>query len=123
MLSVTCLERKLPLAEELRMRRTKHAQDSRRIISVTGLAMALLLLANPVIFFVSAQQPNDQLGGNWAVKTANADGTFRTTYLNLKTQGSKITGSIHVTQFYYLITANVGRPPSFTLTGSMQDGK
>src|SRR6266478_2663533 len=105
------------------MRRTKHMQDSRRIISVAGAALALLLLANPVVFFVSAQQPIDQLSGNWAVKIPNADGTFRTTYLNLKTQGPKVTGSIRVTQFYYLITESVGGPDSFTLTGSMQDGK
>src|SRR6266478_4878084 len=105
------------------MRRTKHMQDSRRIIRVAEAALALLLLANLVVFFVSAQQPIDQLSGNWAVKIPNADGTFRTTYLNLKTQGPKVTGSIRVTQFYYLITESVGGPDSFTLTGSMQDGK
>jgi alpha-galactosidase len=85
--------------------------------------VALLLFANMVLYFVSAQQPNDRLTGDWAVKTPNADGTFRTTYLSLKQDGSKITGSIRVTQFYYLITENTGGPEGFTLTGSMKDGK
>src|SRR5947207_3139445 len=69
-----------------------------------GIALVLLLLINVIVFLASAQQPEGQLTGNWAVKTPNADGTFRTTYLNLKQDGAKITGSIRVTQFYYLIT-------------------
>src|SRR5207247_8794206 len=88
-----------------------------------GMTVLFLLLANIIASFVSAQQPNDQLTGNWAVKNPNADGTFRTTYLNLKQEGSKITGSIRVTQFYYLITESTGGPDGFTLTGSMKDGK
>src|SRR6266851_8581926 len=86
-------------------------------------SVVLLLLANAVIFFASAQQTTDQLTGNWAVKNPNADGTFRATYLNLKQDGSKITGSIRVTQFYYLVTESTGGPEGFTLTGSMKDGK
>src|SRR6266550_2123283 len=97
--------------------------NRRRIRHSIGMTLLFLLLANVVIYFVSAQQPNDQLTGNWAVKNPNADGTFRTTYFNLKQEGSKITGSIRVTQFYYLITESTGGPDGFTLTGSMKDGK
>jgi alpha-galactosidase len=57
------------------------------------------------------------------VRTQNADGTFRVTYFNLKQDGARITGSIRVTQFYYLITESTGGPDGFTLTGSMRDGK
>src|ERR1700686_2797489 len=86
-------------------------------------AVVLLLVTNGVLYFASAQQPDDRLTGNWAVKTPNADGTFRTTYFNLKQDGSKITGSIRLTQFYYLITESTGSSEGFTLTGSMKDGK
>lgn len=92
-----------------------------RILFVTTLVV--FLLTSVILYFVSAQQANDQLTGNWGVKTPNADGTFRTTYLNLRQEGTKITGSIRVTQFYYRITESTGGPEGFTLTGSMQDGK
>ena len=105
----------------------KSNQNHYRLAYVIGAAVVLLLLTNVGFYFVAAQQPglptNGQLTGNWAVKTPNADGTFRTTYLNLKQDGSKITGSIRVTQFYYLITESTGGPEGFTLTGSMKDGK
>lgn len=105
------------------MKLTKHMQNHRRIVEVMGAMLALLLLPNLVLYFASAQRPNDQLTGNWAVKTPNADGTLRTTYLNLKQEGAKVTGSIRVTQFYYLITESTGGQDGFTLTASMQDGK
>src|SRR6266576_2401477 len=118
LLSVTHPGSQLSMTEELMTKRTSH-----RLITALGLTAFLLLLTNVVIYFAAAQQPNDQLTGNWAVKNPNADGTFRTTYLNLKQDGSKITGSIRVTQFYYLITESTGNPDGFTLTGSMKDGK
>ena len=62
------------------------------------------------------------LTGNWAVKDPLPDGTFRTTYLNLHQDGSRITGTIRVTQFYYKIVESTGGPDGFTLTGSMMDG-
>src|SRR6267142_740852 len=98
-------------------------RNGRHIRRTVGLTVFFLLLAGVIVYFVSAQQPGDQLTGNWAVKNPNADGTFRSTYQNLKQEGSKITGSIRVTQFYYLITENTGGPDGFTLTGSMKDGK
>jgi len=98
-------------------------QNHHRLGSAIGATVVLLLLMNLVFYSASAQQPGDQLTGNWAVKTPNADGTVRTTYLNLKQEGSKITGSIRVTQFYYLLTESTGGPEGFTVTGSMKDGK
>jgi alpha-galactosidase len=62
------------------------------------------------------------LTGNWAVKDPLPDGTFRTTYLNLHQDGSRITGTIRVTQFYYKIVESTGGRDGFTLTGSMMDG-
>src|SRR5438132_9853030 len=62
------------------------------------------------------------LTGNWAVRDPLPDGTFRTTYLDLHQEGSRITGSIRVTQFYYKIVEGAGGPDGFTLTGSMMDG-
>ena len=50
------------------------------------------------------------------------DGTFRTTYLNLHQEDSRISGSIRVTQFYYKIVESTGGPDGFTITGSMTDG-
>jgi alpha-galactosidase len=62
------------------------------------------------------------LTGNWAVKDPLPDGTFRTTYLDLKQEGERITGTIRVTQFYYKIVENTGGADGFTLIGSMTDG-
>jgi alpha-galactosidase len=62
------------------------------------------------------------LSGNWAVRDHLPDGTFRTTYLNLKQDGSHITGTIRVTQFLYKVVESSGGPEKFTLTASMMDG-
>jgi alpha-galactosidase len=59
------------------------------------------------------------LSGNWAVRDPLPDGTFR---LDLRQEGSRITGSIRVTQFYYRIVESSGVADGFTLTGSMMDG-
>ena len=65
---------------------------------------------------VGARQSPEPLTGNWVVRTDNKDGTFRTTYLNLKQEGEKITGTIRVTQFFYRISESMpgaeGRPGS-----------
>src|SRR6266566_6841554 len=88
-----------------------------------GFTIVLFLLTSLFVALATAQQPNDQLTGNWVVRTPNADGTFRTTYLNLKQEGPRITGTIRVTQFFYHITESAGGPESFTLSASMMDGK
>jgi len=77
---------------------------------------ALLLLLFAVPCFAA------DLTGNWAVRDPLPDGTFRTTYLNLHQEDSRITGTIRVTQFCYKIVDSTGGPDGFTLTGSMMDG-
>jgi len=76
--------------------------------------LSLLLIAIPCFA--------TDLTGNWAVRDLLPDGTFRTTYLNLKQDGSRITGTIRVTQFFYKIVDTSGGPDKFTLTASMMDG-
>jgi len=90
------------------------------------LAVAVWLLFAGLVSFVTAQQehaPAGPLTGNWVVRVPNTDGTFRLTYLNLKQEGKRITGSIRLTQFYYLITESTGGPEGFTLEGMMKDGQ
>src|SRR5438045_9237470 len=61
--------------------------------------------------------------GNWAVKDPLPDGTFRSTYLNLKQEGSQITGTIRSNQFYFkILESSATDPDSFTLTAGMPDG-
>jgi len=86
------------------------------------LTIALVSLSLMALL-VTAQQSPEPLTGNWVVRTANNDGTFRPTYLNLKQEGPRITGTIRVTQFFYRITESTGGPEGFSLTASMMDGK
>jgi len=62
------------------------------------------------------------LTGNWVVRDPLPDGTFRNTYLVLHQEGSRITGTIRVSQFYFRIVESTGGPDGFTLAGSMMDG-
>ena len=89
---------------------------------IVVMLLAVLSIGNRLVHFATAQQ-QDTLTGNWVVRNPNADGTSRNTYLNLKQDTTKITGSIRVTQFYYQITENTGGPEGFTITGTMKDGK
>jgi len=91
-------------------------------LSIT-FVVALILGGSFVFALVTAQQTSEALNGNWVVRTQNNDDTFRTTYLNLKQEGSRITGTIRVTQFLYRITESTGGPDGFSITGSMMDGK
>src|SRR5689334_9601760 len=92
-------------------------------LPTAGLILLLSLVAAIAANLVSANQSAEPLTGNWVVRTDNKDGTFRTTYLNLKQEGQKINGTIRVTQFFYHISESTGGPDGFTLTGSMMDGK
>src|SRR5437879_11863465 len=99
-------------------------QHGHRFQFAVAVAIASFLLATLVVALVTAQQSTTEpLTGNWAVRTLNNDGTFRTTYLNLRQEGTRITGSIRFTQFYYRLTESTGGPEGFTITGSMMDGK
>ena len=86
-------------------------------------ALVTIVFAALIGAIVGARQSPEPLTGNWVVRTDNKDGTFRTTYLNLKQQGAKITGTIRVTQFFYRISESTGGPEGFTLNASMMDGK
>ena len=88
-----------------------------------GMMLAVLLIGGLFVSFGSAQQSNNPLSGNWAVRNPNADGTSRNSYFNLKQEGARITGSIRVTQFYYLITESTGDAAGFTVVATMKDGK
>jgi len=95
----------------------------KRTLRIKILAIVVIILSSLVAILVTAGQSPEPLTGNWVVRTQNNDGTFRTTYLNLKQEGPRITGSIRVTQFYYLIKESTGGPHGFTLVATMQDGK
>ncbi len=75
------------------------------------------------VFLLAASCFAADLTGNWAVKKPLTDGTYSWAYFNLKQDGSKITGTIRTTQFYYKITDSTGDADGFTLTASMMDGK
>ena len=63
------------------------------------------------------------LTGNWAVKDLLPDGTSRNTYLDLKQEGTRVTGTIRLTQFFYHIVESAEGPDGITLTAAMMDGK
>lgn len=93
----------------------------------TALLLSIAITAVCARVFVAAhsqaQQPVPNLTGNWVVRTPRNDGTFSTTYLNLKQEDSKISGTIRVAQFYYQIKESTGDSDGFTLNASMLDGK
>jgi alpha-galactosidase len=71
----------------------------------------------------ASQASNATLTGNWVSRTPRNDGTTRDVYFNLKQDGTHITGSIRLTQFFYKIADGTVRDDGFTLIGSMMDGK
>jgi alpha-galactosidase len=93
-------------------------RKSHRVVLLGAVLLGLCL-----VFKVPQASGQQDLTGNWVVRAPNADGTIRRTYLNLKQDGSSITGSIRVSQFFYKITKSTGGPEGFSLTGSMMDGK
>jgi alpha-galactosidase len=62
------------------------------------------------------------LSGNWVVSQDMHDGTYRRTYLKLRQQDGKITGTIRASQFFYTVVDSTGGPDGFTVTGRMMDG-
>ena len=87
--------------------------------------LLMLILTSSVIYIASAQQTTeDRLTGNWAAHNLNnTDGTTRSSYFNLKYDGSKISGTIRQTQFFYTIKESTGGTDGFTLIATMQDGR
>src|SRR5438874_1965631 len=100
------------------------SKPMKRFHFIIIVALVAIVFVTVIGAIVGARQSLEPLTGNWVVRTDNKDGTFRTTYLNLKQDGAKITGTIRVTQFYYRISESTpGDDGRFTLTGSMMDGK
>ena len=83
-------------------------------MKLLGRIVIVILLAAPCLAA--------ELTGNWVVRDSLPDGTFRNTYLVLHQEGSRITGSIRYSQFYYKIVESTGGADGFTLIGSMMDG-
>jgi alpha-galactosidase len=75
-----------------------------------------------LLLILAATSYGADLTGNWLVSIPNADGTARRTYLNLKQDGERITGTIRLTQFFYTISSSTGGPEGFTIVGTMKDG-
>ena len=61
-----------------------------------------------LIASAAATLPAADLTGNWLIAQDMHDGTFRRTYFNLRQEGSRITGTIRVTQFFYKIAESTG---------------
>ncbi len=59
------------------------------------------------------------LTGNWLIAFPNGDGTMRRTYLNLKQQDGRITGTIRATLHLYTIDRSTGGPADFTISAGM----
>src|SRR5947207_2504233 len=75
-----------------------------------------------LVFSMSAAAVAADLTGNWLAATPNNDGTSRKTYLNLKQEGDRITGTIRTTQFSYTISDSKREADGYTLTAGMMDG-
>src|SRR5216684_6745910 len=69
------------------------------------------------LLLVAGSANAGDLTGNWVVRAPQEDGTTRRTYLNLKQEGPRITGSIRLTQFFYTIKESTSGPDGFVLTG------
>jgi alpha-galactosidase len=96
----------------------------KRLQLIIIVTLVAIVFAGVIAAMVGAGQAPEPLNGNWVVRTDNKDGTFRTTYLNLKQEGQNITGTIRVTQFFYHISeSKPGEDGRIALTGSMMDGK
>ncbi len=103
---------------------TRHSYGWQLSLLLSAVIVALIFVAASYnLSWVAAQQGNANLTGNWRVQTDNTDGTFRRSYFNLRHDGTRMTGSIRVTQFYYLVKESIGGPEGFTIVGTMKDGK
>jgi len=74
------------------------------------------------LFLFAATLSAADLSGNWVIAQPQNDGTSRNTYLNLKQDGQRITGTIRVTQFFYKINDSTGGPETYILQASLMDG-
>src|SRR3974377_2134353 len=68
---------------------------------------------------IAAACAASDLTGNWLVATPNGDGTMRRTYLHLKEQAGRITGTVRSTLHLFTIDKSSGGPDNFTFTAAM----
>ncbi len=61
------------------------------------------------------------LTGNWMAAVPRGDGTFRKTWLNLKQDGSTITGTVRTTQFFYKISESSGTANGYKIVATGVD--
>ena len=69
--------------------------------------------------FTAATASAASLTGNWLIAIPNGDGTVQRTYLNLKQQDGRITGTIRWTLHLFTIDRSSGGPGGFTISGGM----
>src|SRR5262249_32003837 len=102
----------------------KRTQKAQEVSEQSSFFVLLMFCLVPFVFLprIGGQSPAD-LTGNWVIREPQADGTSRNTYLDLKQEGSRITGTIRLTQFYYKISESPAAADGFTLIGSMMDGR
>src|SRR5205814_10391552 len=101
---------------------SRWSKPMKRFQLIIILALVAIVFGALIGAVVGARQSPEPLNGNWVVRTDNKDGTFRTTHLNLKQDGQKITGTIRVTQFFYKISESTGGPDGCPITRAMMAG-
>src|ERR1051325_5080843 len=94
----------------------------RNDIVMPGVTMLYVKRFCVSFFLFAAASSAADLTGNWLAATPNNDGTSRKTYLNLKQEGDRITGTIRTTQFWYSISDSKREADGYTLTAAMLDG-
>src|SRR5260370_18178182 len=71
------------------------------------------------LYLMASAWAGADLTGNWLVATPNGDGTMRRTYLHLKQQDGRITGSVRATRHLFTIAKGSGGPDNFTFAATM----
>jgi alpha-galactosidase len=89
-----------------------------RVQKRTTGSIAVLLVLGLVLSLVAAST-GAGLTGNWLIAIPNGDGTVQRTYLKLKQEGDRITGTVRATLHLYSITESSGGPENFTITAAM----
>ena len=83
---------------------------------MTKMTILFLLLAGAAVCAAA------DVSGNWLAQEPRTDGTVRRTFLDLKQEGTHITGEVRTIEDRFEITDSTGGPDVFTLTGTSQAG-
>jgi alpha-galactosidase len=81
--------------------------------------MSLQRIALVLVFSIACSAAD--FTGNWLAATPNGDGTVRRTWLRLRQQNGRISGTIRSGQFFYTISESSGGPDHFALTAGVMD--